>query len=257
MSVRMAALPLALAITACTPTALYETEHGTVNLPCLGEPGSDPTVVFTSAAGDAGHEQWWRIQDALAQPAHSCIFDPPGTGRAPASAAPLTPTHTAEALVDALDQAGAPGPWVFVSHSHSALFVRVLGKSYPDDVHAAVFVNPMVPAFIPDQPEDLVAAGFDAQQTADEAAAVMSWTSEAPMYVSSHDADLAVSVYGWTEQAQDVWTAGQGEYASLTGVGVQAEIPGTENYLHREAPDVVLYTLEAARVFPEEPPPFR
>ncbi len=251
------ALLVATSLGGCTPTMLYETPNGTVNLPCQGTPGDAPSVVFLSAAGDAGHEQWWRIQDSLAEPAHSCIFDPPGVGGAPAPAVALTPADTAESLVQALEQAGAPGPWVFVAHAHGALHVRVLGQTHAERIHAAVFVDPMVPAFIPDQPEALRDAHFDPEGTAEQASAVMSWTGVAPVFVHSHDPEQAVAFHGWTEEAQQVWSDGQQEYAALTGVGVQSDIPGTEHYLHREAPDVVHYTIEAARVFPDDPPKWR
>jgi pimeloyl-ACP methyl ester carboxylesterase len=255
MSVRIGAVGVLAAVVGCSPpTALYETPHGTVNLPCVGSPSDAPTVVFLSAAGDAGHAQWWRMQDALSEPAHSCIFDPPGVGSAPAPAVPSTAEDVAAALTDALHQAGATGEWLFVAHAHGALHVRVLGRTHAERMHAAVFLDPMVPAFIPDQPQPLIDAFLDPQRVADQAAAVTSWSGDAPIFVHSHDRDQAVSVDGWTPEAQEAWTAGQQEYAALTTVGLQSDIPGTEHYLHREAPDVVLYTLEAARAYPEPPP---
>lgn len=216
----------------------FPTSAGSMHLRCRG--AGRIAVVFLAGGADE-QSTWSRLIAGLGRDVLTCTFDPPGVG---ASAAPdtlLTPGLVASALVETLAQAGVGERFLFVGHSLGGLAVRVLGGAHVERVAGAVLLDPTVPEMVRPEAAELRRFGFDPEATAAEGEAVVRWASDVPLSVLSHDPETA----RWPAELQAQWDVGQMDYARLSALGTQQDVPGTTHYVHVDAPEVVAAAIRA------------
>jgi pimeloyl-ACP methyl ester carboxylesterase len=121
------------------PGRLVEVGGRRVHLWPAGDGG--PTVVVVPALGTSGLE-WTRIRRALAPDATVVLYDRAGLGWSDPGPRPRTAGRIADELHDLLQAAGVPPPYLLVGHSLGGLVVRLHAARHPDQVAAAVLVDP-------------------------------------------------------------------------------------------------------------------
>ena len=122
------------------PGQLVDVGGHTLHLRVMGAQHAGPTIVLEASAGSAS-PQWAWVQPALAERYRVVAYDRPGLGWSERDPAGLAPERVAEDLHAALQQVGAPGPYVLVGHSLGGLFVRVFAGRYAEDVAGMVLVD--------------------------------------------------------------------------------------------------------------------
>jgi pimeloyl-ACP methyl ester carboxylesterase len=105
---------------------------------------SSPAVVFESGIG-ATSQNWFGLQQAIAQDTRTVSYDRAGLGWSSAAAYDPTPRNLARELNELLTAAGISRPYVVVGHSFGGLLARQFAADYPRLVTGLVLVDPMRP----------------------------------------------------------------------------------------------------------------
>jgi pimeloyl-ACP methyl ester carboxylesterase len=105
---------------------------------------SSPAVVFESGIG-ATSQNWFGLQQAIAQHTRTVSYDRAGLGWSSAAAYELTMRSLARELTELLTAAGISGPYLVVGHSFGGLLARQFAADYPGLVAGLVLVDPMRP----------------------------------------------------------------------------------------------------------------
>jgi len=107
----------------------------------ISESGTGPTVVFESGMGeDIG--TWNDVRPAIAEFAHTVVYDRPGLGQSEPTSLPRTVVQMAVDLQSVLVAAKIAPPYVLVGHSLGGAIVQVFAHRYPDEVAGLVLVDP-------------------------------------------------------------------------------------------------------------------
>jgi pimeloyl-ACP methyl ester carboxylesterase len=135
----------------------------------ISESGTGPTVVFESGMGEDA-STWNDVRPAIAEFAHTFVYDRPGLGQSEPTALPRTVVQMAVDLQSVLEAANVAPPYVLVGHSLGGAIVQVFAHRYPDEVAGLVLVDPEDGRLIQLLHSRMTAAEWTARQRAlDEA----------------------------------------------------------------------------------------
>jgi len=140
----------------------------------LAESGTGPTVVFESGMGESP-DTWNDVLPAIAQFAHTVVYDRPGIGQSPATTRPRTVVQMAIDLHDMLRAAKIASPYVLVGHSLGGAIIEVFAHRYPHEIAGLVLVDPEDGRLIDALHVHMTAADWTSRQNAlDQALPTMS-----------------------------------------------------------------------------------
>ena len=108
-----------------------------------GEPG--PTVILECGIGGATSCNWGWVEPAVARFARVVAYDRAGLGWSDPGPLPRDGRRIVVELHTALENAGLPGPYVFVGHSYGGPLARLFTAAYPDEVAGLVLAEPSHP----------------------------------------------------------------------------------------------------------------
>lgn len=110
-----------------------------LNLLCLGS--GAPTVLFDAGAG-FDIITWRHVQGRVAAFTRACAYDRAGYGFSDAAARAADLRNVVDDLHRLLRAAAIATPIVYVGHSVAGLYGAYLQKTHPEDVAAAVLIDP-------------------------------------------------------------------------------------------------------------------
>ena len=212
----------------------FNTQIGTVGLPCQGT-GKVPVILV--AGTDDPIERWDQLVEDAGQEVLLCRFDPSSATRRRA-----TPSARADALSSALEQSGLPAPYVLVGHSLGGLTVRRFGVDHPDQLGAALLLDPTTPVALASLHGLLTADGWDAEATQSDADESVTW-GDVPLLVLAHDP--ATGALGGGAGVEWAWTEGQRDYAALSPLGQFEQVKGAGHYIDHDAMNRVIHAIDA------------
>ena len=126
------------------PGQLVDVGDYRLHLLVMGADRGGPTVILESGLALPSIE-WALVQPEIATFARVVAYDRPGLGWSDAGRQPHDARHIAQQLHAALQQAGIPGPYVFVGHSVGGLYARAFAAEYFDEVAGMIFVDATTP----------------------------------------------------------------------------------------------------------------
>ncbi len=91
---------------------------------------------------------WAKVQPEIAKSCTTVSYDRAGIGGSQETPRPRTGERIAKDLHAALQQLGAPPPYVLVGHSAGGLYIRSFAREYPSEVAAMVFVDAVLPEYL-------------------------------------------------------------------------------------------------------------
>lgn len=235
-----------------------------MHLHCDGS--GDTTVVLIAGFTDGG-DQWGQMQTSLAETARVCAYARFGTG--PSDPAPSDQTFEtqAEDLHALLDTAGEPGPFVLVGHSFGGPVAVTFADHYSDEVRGLALVDASPPGWydaVCSVPDD----GSDAAHGFLELCASLTDPAGNPERLDGSDAFADVgtidgldalpmtvitaserSLFPGTaaaevERLNDLWDAGQQDWAELSSSSELTTVEGVGHYIHHDRPDLVLEQIQ-------------
>jgi len=253
VGVRLAGVGLAAAVGAACgqgPEPVPGEQATSISVPAGSQQawcaGTGPPVVLVSGIGDeATSAQWVGVERTLAQDAHVCRYDRPGTG---ASSAPATAGRGADELVDELDavvrHAAGDDRVVLVAHSFGGYLAMVYADRHPERVGGLVLVDALDPSV-----GLLRGTGVS---TLDEVAMAREQldlrdVEQAAASVTELDGDPPLVVLSRGEDATASWTAGQRHLASLSERSDSDVVAGAGHQIPSEAPQAVVAAVERLR----------
>lgn len=99
-----------------------------------------PTVVLESGSGEVA-SGWAPVAASLSRDTTVVRYDRAGTGWSEPSDTPRTAAAIVSDLHRALEEIGAPRPYLLVGHSLGGLYVREFARQHPGDVAGMVLVD--------------------------------------------------------------------------------------------------------------------
>jgi pimeloyl-ACP methyl ester carboxylesterase len=109
-----------------------------LNIFCSGAGG--PPVIFESGGPGPGLE-WEAFQAEVTKFTQACWYDRAGEGWSDPGPFPRTSNAIAKDLLELLNRAGVPPPYVLVGASFGGLNARVYGGLYPNEVAGMVLID--------------------------------------------------------------------------------------------------------------------
>jgi pimeloyl-ACP methyl ester carboxylesterase len=109
---------------------------------------------FSSFCSQSASFEWDWVQSEVARFARVVAYDRPGTGWSDSPPETVDARMLAGDPYEALDAAGAEGPYVVVGHSVDSLTTRAFAARYPEEGSGVVLVDPRNPSLPEDFPED-------------------------------------------------------------------------------------------------------
>lgn len=212
----------------------FNTQIGTVGLPCQGS-GKVPVILV--AGTDDPITRWDKLVEDTGQEVLMCRFDPSSATRGRA-----TPTARADALSSALTQSGLPAPYVLVGHSLGGLTIRRFGVAHPNQLGAALLLDPTTPIALRSLHQLLEADGWDSAATQSDADETVTW-GDIPLLVLAHDP--ATGALGGSAGVEAAWTDGQRQYAALSSSGRFEQVEGAGHYIDHDAMNQVIHAIDA------------
>jgi pimeloyl-ACP methyl ester carboxylesterase len=260
---RLLAAPLGLALAAglfagCTrlDSETVAFDGRAVEVVEAGE--GDATVVFESGLGD-DWRHWDKVANDVADYARVFAYSRPGYGKSDPTTAPRDPGTIVEELRELLLSEGYAPPYVLVGHSFGGTYMELFAKSHPDEVEAAVLIEPRPTGFLDAcEAEGLDMCGITSEQLArqpdvlvaeyeafPEGAAEMEDAGtfgESPVRVLT-----GTRTPGTSDERQVLWMSMQGAIAGEAADGQQIVFDGGRHYLQVQEPhgvtDVILGLL--------------
>ena len=104
-----------------------------------------PTVFFEGGERPVEDGFWVFGDNAIKNGSISryCFADRPGLGWSDTSPSPLSASFAADALSEALAQAGEEGPWVMVSAGIGSIYSRVFSSRHGEEVQGLMLIDPL------------------------------------------------------------------------------------------------------------------
>lgn len=175
-----------------------------MNLLCVGE--GTPVVLFDAGAG-FDMITWRHVQGQVGKLTRACAFDRAGYGFSDESTSAADGRNAAEDVHRLLRAAAISGGVVYVGHSGGGLYAEFLQRAHPEDIVAAVLVDPAYPGMFKDTVLGLTPA------QAREATATPSWIKEIALCLQlaqsgallnpSTEAEKACAFPPWYPEAVD------------------------------------------------------
>ena len=116
-----------------------------VHLACMGQKDSSLTVLI-----EAGEEPFEDTFDDWIYNAYQnstipryCYWDRPGFAWSDNAPSPFSAGMAADALSEALAQAGEEGPWILVSAGIGGIYSRIFSSRHVDDIHGIFLIDAM------------------------------------------------------------------------------------------------------------------
>jgi pimeloyl-ACP methyl ester carboxylesterase len=107
---------------------------------CQG--AGSPTVILEHGIGyGIDSDSWEDVQDGVAEETRVCRYDRADVGESDDAKPGRSMPDLAEDLVDLLEAALIPGPYIIVGHSFGGLVVRNFARVYPKSVVGMVLVD--------------------------------------------------------------------------------------------------------------------
>lgn len=123
------------------PGRLVDVGSRKLHISCSGESRAGEPIILLEA-GMASWSFYWRIvQPALSKLGHVCSYDRFGFGWSDHTSEARTPQCIAAELHQALQSAGAMGPYLLVGHSFGGILVRQFARLYPEEVAGMILVD--------------------------------------------------------------------------------------------------------------------
>jgi pimeloyl-ACP methyl ester carboxylesterase len=114
-----------------------------VHVACMGEPSKKPTVLV-----EAGEEPFEDTLDDWIYAAYQngtinryCYWDRPGYAWSDNAPSPHSAGMSADALSEALAQAGEQPPWILVSAGIGGISSRIFSSRHVDDIHGLMLID--------------------------------------------------------------------------------------------------------------------
>jgi len=79
-----------------------------------------------------------------------CYWDRPGYGFSDVAPSPLSAGMAADALSEALANAGEDGPWVLVSHGIGSIYSRIFASRHGNSIKGLMFIDPLHEDYLPE-----------------------------------------------------------------------------------------------------------
>jgi pimeloyl-ACP methyl ester carboxylesterase len=252
----MAALVCTLLLAACAQvprSGLTSASSGTMAY-ALGGPEKTPVLVLQSGLGD-GRTTWHTVWPQLTARHRVFALDRPGYGDRPSTTAPRDPCQVARELHAALLDAKLPPPYLLVGHSMGGLYQVTFARLYPADTAGVLLLDPTHPEHWATMQRETpstaallnglrytvftatMRAEFDAQ--AQCLNTLPPWPSTVParLLFSGRFGPLETADYQRAlSQLRQDWQQRLGATAKT--------VPTSGHYLHHDAPERVLRSLE-------------
>lgn len=210
----------------------------------------DATVVFEAGLGD-DWKNWDKVASSVADHARVFAYSRPGYGHSDETTTPRDPETIVEELRELLVSQELAPPYVLVGHSFGGTFMELFAKAHPDEVEAAVLVEPRPIGFFdacerqgidmcgiaPEQLErqpDVVIAEYEAFPEGAAALEVAGSFGGYPVRVLT-----GTDTAGASEEWQALWMSMQASIADEAQDGRQIVVEGGGHYLQLEEPDRV------------------
>jgi pimeloyl-ACP methyl ester carboxylesterase len=250
------ALAIALAVTASaasaastTPSAVYATPQRLVavdgarrlNLYCVGS--GNPTVVLDAGSGNS-MATWRHVQAQIGESTRVCAYDRAGLGFSDAAGRPSDLRNIVDDLHRLVEAAPIATPFVYVGHSLAGAVGLLYVATYPEDIAAAVLVEPAfagqvaaLQAPLPPDKRDAIARSFR-RIIAFDAACLALARQDALVSPATAEVRACVDVSGDQDTLDDtlrrvkahqktlprVWEAQESELANFTPEGDERDV---------------------------------
>lgn len=226
-----------------------------------------PSVVIETGLG-ADSQEWEPVQRAIAQHCTVFRYDRIGRGKSDPAGTVRDVVRLVRELHIALRRACISPPYLLVGHSFGGLIARIFAQQYMREACGLVLVESMhvrqfellagefPPPSEADTPERVRMRAFwqggwtDPEATPERLDLVASFRQCAAM---GNLGDLPVTVISAgsfsnsrffsadrRDRLQSVWDGLQREHLQLSTRAVQVAAPGSQHFVHRDAPDVVI-----------------
>jgi pimeloyl-ACP methyl ester carboxylesterase len=227
---------------------------------CDGELSQLPTVILIPAGGRSAKD-WEPVQPEVARFTRICSYDHANTGQSDRAPVPL---QSVDEVVDDLhawlEASHEKGPFVFVSHSNSGIYLRRFDTRYPKSVAGLVFLDSA------HEEQALRLHDLDPQgATPDELMARVGWYIKPGQKLDWHT-DVPLIVIGrgmpFEHRARDgsnsqtnrmtdeqfaawdrIWTDFQKDLAKRSSRGEYRLAPKSSHWIQRDQPDLVIQAI--------------
>ena len=227
---------------------------------CDGEPSQLPMVILIPAGGRPAKD-WDPVQPEVARFTRVCSYDHANTGQSDRAPVPLQSVdEVVDDLHSWLEASHEKGPFVFVSHSNSGIYLRRFDTLYPKNVAGLVFLDSA------HEEQALRLHDLDPQGPApDELMARVGWYIKPGQKLDWHtDAPLIVIGRGMPveRRARDgsnsqtnrmtdeqfaawdrIWTDFQKDLAKRSSRGEYRLAPKSGHWIQRDQPDLAIQAI--------------
>jgi pimeloyl-ACP methyl ester carboxylesterase len=250
------ALAIALAVTgsaasaaSTTPSAVYATPQRLVavdgarrlNLYCVGS--GNPTVVLDAGSGNS-MATWRHVQAQIGESTRVCAYDRAGLGFSDAAGRPSDLRNIVDDLHRLVEAAPIATPFVYVGHSLAGAVGLLYVATYPENIAAAVLVEPAfagqvaaLQAPLPPDKRDAIARSFR-RIIAFDAACLALARQDALVSPATAEVRACVDVSGDQDTLDDtlrrvkahqktlprVWEAQESELSNFTPEGDERDV---------------------------------
>lgn len=214
--------------------ASLEVPAGTQQVWCAGQ---GPGVVLVNGIGDqASSHQWLDVQGRLAQDAHVCRYDRPGTGDSPP---PTLTDRGPEALaleLGAVVDHTTDSKVILAAHSFGGYLAQLYAERHPQRVRGIVFVDALDPSV-----GLLLGTGADdlGEITMADEQLDLRALETAAAAVTKLPADIKIGVLLRERGVTQAWTAAQHRLAALSPRSSIEVVEGAGHQIQTDAPQAV------------------
>jgi pimeloyl-ACP methyl ester carboxylesterase len=111
--------------------------------------GVGQPVVILEAGSGGSSATWTKVIDPVAAFTRVIAYDRAGRGGSDPVATPRSSADVVADLHCLLERARIAGPYVLVAHSYGSYHVRLFAHRYPSEVAGVVFVDVVIPEYLP------------------------------------------------------------------------------------------------------------
>lgn len=218
-----------------------------------------PTVVLQAGLGD-GQSAWRPVLPALQQLGAVFAYDRPGYGSAASVDGARDPCTIARELHALLQQQQVAPPYLLVGHSIGGLYQYVYARLYPQEVAGMVLLDPTHPehwASMQQQVPALAAVvrsmnaislnSATRREFRDQAVCLDQLDQRQPLAMPVRLLVSGISETGATPAFRTMLDQLRKDWLRLSGAPQLQVVAKSGHYLQKDAPEVVVQTVEALR----------